>query len=77
MMLVMDIDGVFDRATVSAAGMIRREGTPSDNLVVFHRHRDRMFESMMGEPVFAGFERFGFFLISAGRMEDVMVVNVV
>ena len=32
---------------------------------------------MMGEPVLSALEWFGFFLVGAGRMEDVMIVNVV
>src|SRR5215468_3451004 len=77
MILVMDINGVFDGAAISAASMISRKRTPTDNFVVFYRNCDGVFRAMVCEPVLTAFERFQFFLIRAGRVDDVMIVNIV
>jgi hypothetical protein len=77
MALVMDIDGVLDRAAVSAPGVISRKRTPTHNFLIFHCNSDGVFGTVVGKPFLTSFEKFRFFLISAGRVEDVMIVIVI
>jgi len=77
MVLMMDINGVLDCAAVGAASVISRKRTPTNYIVVFDGNRNRVFGSVMREPVMSALERFKLFLIGAGGVEDVMIVNVV
>lgn len=77
MVLMMDIDGVLDGAPIGAAGMVRGERAPTDDLVVLDGDGDGMFGAVMSEPMVAALEWLRLFLISASGGEDVMIVDVV
>lgn len=77
MVLVMNIDGVLDRPTIGAAGVISGERAPTDDFVIRDGDGDRMFVAVVDEPMLTAFQRLGLFLIGAGRVEYVMIVDVV
>src|ERR1041385_2391771 len=75
--VVMEIDRVFDGMSISATRMISRERAPADDFTFFEGNRDRVFRTVVGEPGPPTFNRLRLFLIGAGRVEDVMVINVI
>ena len=77
MVLVMNVDRVLDCAAVSTAGVVSGKGAPTHNFVVLYGDRDGMFGVVVSEPVLTALEWLLFFLIGAGRVKDVMVVNVI
>src|SRR5882724_11030074 len=77
MVLVMQIDRVLDRAPVSTACVIGRKRAPADDFLILYGDGDRVFWAVVRKPVLAALERFRFFLVSASRVDNVVIVNVV
>src|ERR1043165_3868437 len=48
--VVMEIDRVFDGMSISATRMISRERAPADDFTFFEGNRDRVFRTVGGEP---------------------------
>src|SRR4051794_8923683 len=73
----MNIDGILDGPAIRGAGVIRRKRSPADDRPFEFSNGDWVFNSMMIEPPAATAHGFQYFLVRAGRVENVMIVDIV
>jgi hypothetical protein len=74
MPVMMDVNGILDCVSIAGPAVIRRKGSPTDNLCFKFCDNNRMPWTMIMKPLKSRAERFGLFLIGSGGVQHIIVI---